>query len=465
MSPHDDIDRRSALQLFGSIGALGTIGTGLSLSGMGAATNSAEESQRSPTVAWEHTYSKGPIAPTNDLDGLDAVTTTDSGYCFAGTAKDLYRDPGNQHRMYLLWTDEAGEPQHEQLYGDDQSVLHGMAAGDDGTLLVGSRTPQDDEAETKAMAILVDGDREVRWRHESPEDSTFGAAFTDATWTGDGYVVAGQTTNGGLLAVGLTPAGDTEWVTTLNSNSLDEAAVAVVPGVNDGYVILESYGVSLALVKLNDDGDPVWQYDRKVADQITGGDMVVADAGYTFVGSGPRDGERVDVVVGSVAPDGSERWTESYDPEADAEYGHGIVATPSGYAVAGRTGTSDRDGEDSDGLLLTLAPEGTRSVATTLGGSEQAQSTAGIATTDDGYVLAGRAGAGDDPSAYLCKVTLESAPGDGDDGATETPTPADDPDSGSGPETATPDQPAESSTPTEAPTDEEDEDEDDCTID
>ena len=429
MSPTDDIDRRLALKLLGGVGVLGTVGTGVSLAQAGSETgsdgsDSNDESdgsgEQSPMVAWRHTYENDPRDPPTLVDGLVAAATTADGYLFAGNARDRFRDPGNKRRMYLLWTDEAGEAQRMGLYGDGAAVLNGMIEADDGYLLVGSRTPKD-SSDQRALAVKVGSDHEQQWRYEyDPEDGS-DAAFADATVTDGGYVVSGHTSDGELVLAHLAADGTEEWVTTYDGNSLDEESVAVVPSVDGGFVVLEQYGVSVALVKFSDDGEAVWEYNRKVAGQITGGDMVAVEDGYTFVGTGPRGGDRVDVVLESVAPDGSSRWEQSYDAAGREEYGFGLVTTDDGYAVAGLAGTGDRDGQDRDAALLTTDRDGTLRTFTTVGDANLSQSAAGIAATDDGYVLAGRADDDTqdptDPSSFLCKLTTG---GDVDDDAGET---------------------------------------------
>ncbi len=136
-------------------------------------------------VVWEHTYG------TDDSErGHDVIATRDGGYIVAGFAGNGPPDK----QMYVVKTNSAGILQWEQRLGNDvfdaaNAVVEAPAGG---YVLVGSN----DELKQELMELTVvgiDGAGVVQWRKEHGRRNTYDFAFDIATWTHNGYVIAGVT--------------------------------------------------------------------------------------------------------------------------------------------------------------------------------------------------------------------------------------------------------------------------------
>lgn len=209
------------------------------------------------------------------------------------------------------------------------------------------------------------------------------------------------------------PILDTFWKKTLGGSGKDQSN-AIIPTADGGYMmagytdsndgeVTSSHGGGDAwIVKLSSSGGITWQktlggtgYDRAYS-------VVAApDGGYAFAGqTTSTDGDvtglhgaQPDMWVVKLDNSGNILWQKTLGGTRD-DIAYSLVATPDGgYAVVGRTLSSDGDATgshgDADVLVVKLNGNGDVIWKKVIGGSAQDVGFSIITTSDDGYIVTG----------------------------------------------------------------------------
>ncbi|MDA3907938.1 MAG: hypothetical protein PF437_02510 [Sulfurimonas sp.] len=304
---------------------------------------------------WSGAYGGGGV------DEANAVVLVEDGFMLAGTTRSF----GNRiQNLYLAKISKTGKLIWQNGYysdKDDYYVGKDMVKISENNVLI---TGHEDhvkffnaEVNFYLNAIDTDGQRNGIKRYGEGEEKS-----NSIISVSDGYVIAGETDTWGN-------------------------------GAKDSYVI-----------KINKDGDRVWHnafgwsYDE-VANQI----IQTKDGGYVLVGTTDSDHRnQKDVFVVKINKDGNGVWQYHYGSKENEE-GKGIVETEDGYVITGYT--KDTKSYNSDVYLLKIDKQGNLVWHRHYGGDRDDEGNA-ISKVKDGFVVTGYVSSKDSNSKdlYLIKV-------------------------------------------------------------
>lgn len=432
--------RRQLLGLLGA-GGITAIGAGLIITGAhvsptndGDGNESADGDQRPDepsalSADWDATYGDGPSAFSAAVGRRDVASLRSGGE----TAANGTDDSSNATDANASAGNESGAD--GTTNGDENE----SGTGDDGadTLVVGGvRSPDQDAGE--GWLVGVEGPETTAF--EATYDADQGERAFDAIEcvlpAADGWVIVGWThvpsPDGADApdrklpwATGVDGTGASQWFRTYERSAVESYRDVLrdgVPTPDGGYLLA---GVTLGssfddtrhgdgwLVKLSSEGELDWErtYSPNGASRTTWSDDARYDAfttvravgeGYLLAGAattdGPSDSNPTDGWVVAVDPDGTRRWSETY--EYAGETGSGgtdlaiadVRATGDGFLAVGTAGSYEyvrslRENRLSgDGWLAGLDGEGSLQW-------EQSVADAALRTTADagdaGRIVAG----------------------------------------------------------------------------
>jgi len=287
---------------------------------------------------WSGAYGGG------STDEANAVVPVQDGFMLTGTTSSF----GNRvENIYLAKISKTGKLIWQKGYysdKDDYYVAKDMVKISEDNLLIAGHEDHvkffDAEVNFYLNAINTDGQRNGIKRYGNGEEKS-----NSIISVSDGYVMAGETDTWGN-------------------------------GAKDSYV-----------VKINKDGDRVWHnafgwsYDE-VANQI----IQTKDGGYIIVGTTDSDHRnQKDVFVVKMDKDGNKVWQYHYGSK-EHEEGRGIVETEDGYVITGYT--KDTKSYNSDVYLLKIDKNGNIVWHRHYGGDRDDEGNA-IAKVKDGFIITG----------------------------------------------------------------------------
>lgn len=304
---------------------------------------------------WSGAYGGGGV------DEANAVVEIKDGFMLAGTTRSF----GNRiQSLYLAKISKTGNLRSQKGYysdKDDYYVGKDMVKINENNLLIAGHEDHvkffNSEVNFYLNAINTDGQRNGIKRYGEGEERSNSIISVN-----DGYVIAGETDTWGN-------------------------------GAKDSYVI-----------KINKDGDKIWHnafgwtYDE-VANQI----IQTKDGGYITVGTTDSDHRnQKDVFVVKIDKDGNKVWQYHYGSK-EHEEGRGIVETEDGYVITGYT--KDTRSYNSDVYLLKIDKQGNIVWHRHYGGEGDDEGNA-IAKVKDGFVVTGyiTSKANNSKDLYLLKV-------------------------------------------------------------
>lgn len=218
-----------------------------------------------------------------------------------------------------------------------------------------------------------------------------------ASPTPDGKTPAGECTSAGVatfptVQTPLTPTGSSNiaWFRSIHPTGFSQAALAVVPAHDSGYVVTGTSGKDMWLLAVTEAGQTAWTRRVGGRRRDTGhGIARTDDGGYVVVGTTESyAGEGADTWLVKVNATGQVVWNRTLGPESSG--GHAVEQTDDdGFIVSGRSGTVTK--VDSRGMIEWTTRGPTRGVFT---GVTQ--------TTDGGFAVAGhRSGFAGDNSIVM----------------------------------------------------------------
>ncbi len=150
----------------------------------------------------------------------------------------------------------------------------------------------------------------------------------------------------------------------------DEARSIAVDAAGNSYVTGASFNnnnfnLDIVTIKYSPSGTPLWQqtYDGGVNDNDEGREIVVDNAGNSYVTGYSRGANAQDIIVIKYDPNGTELWHQSYNGQASAlDDGYAIAIDPSGNVYAG--GITTTNGFDFDAVVIKYNSAGTQQWAT-----------------------------------------------------------------------------------------------------
>jgi hypothetical protein len=287
---------------------------------------------------WSGAYGGGGV------DEANAVVAVKDGFMLAGTTRSF----GNRiQSLYLAKISKTGNLRSQEGYYSDKDDYYAgkdmVKISEDNLLIAGHEDHVkffDSEVNFYLNAINTNGQRNGIKRYGEGEEKS-----NSIISVSDGYVIAGETDTWGN-------------------------------GAKDSYVI-----------KINKDGDRIWHNAFGwTYDEVTNQIIQTKDGGYITVGTTDSDHRnQKDVFVVKINKDGNKVWQYHYGSK-EHEEGRGIVETEDGYVITGYT--KDTKSYNSDVYLLKIDKQG-NIVWHRHYGEERDDEGNAIAKVKDGFVITG----------------------------------------------------------------------------
>lgn len=255
----------------------------------------------------------------NDV-GWSVCQTTDGGYAIAGyTVTGWWDVEGDFKEVYLVKTDEDGNEEWSQTFGDEEmtAIGHSVEQTSDGGFIIGGRIGPGRKIQnnTTSDAYLLKTDESglELW------SQTYGGAYFDGAYS------VQQTTDGGFIFSGLFTGAN---------------------GLSDVY-----------LVKTNANGNEEWSqiYGNNDAQSYGRSVLQTADGGYIIGGTGDND-----MILIKVTEMGEQEWLQNFGTADTTEACNAAVQSNDGcYFILGTIGTTwGNDGQSEAYLVKTCGETG-----------------------------------------------------------------------------------------------------------
>lgn len=388
-----------------------------------------------PSIEWESNYGG------SERDYLRSIIrTNDNGYVMAGWSEssdgDVNQNNG-QGDYWIVKLNDKGEIVWENNYGGTKNEYTWSIAptDDNGYVLAGwSGSSDGDVSNNKGMSdywiVKLDANGAIQKEVNLGGSSIEHARSIIQTDDG-GYVVAGYSkssdgdvgnNNGGGLysdywVVKLDPNLSVEWEKNIGG-SKDERLKSIIQTKDGGYAMTgwsgsdndvegSKGGRDFYTVKLNSSGELQWKknhggskgdYAESIIQTDDGG---FAIAGYSKSSDGDVSDNKgeCDYWVVKLDNNGALEWDKNYGG-SDNDFAYSIIQTnDGGYAVAGKSESSDGDINDNKGnndyWFAKLDKHGSIEWQDNFGGSENDNLESIIQTNDGNLVLAGYSNSSD----------------------------------------------------------------------
>ena len=268
--------------------------------------------------------------------------TNDGGYIVAGKVTDFY---GGNADAWIIKLDYYGNIEWQKIYEgkEDDHVYAIVQTGDGG--YIASGCTRNYGSYQDAWIIKLDSMGNIQWEKTYGGESTESAFDIIQSSHGD-YIVAGQTKFSGQAwpdawVFKLNSAGDILWQKAYRGAGTDYIhSIKETPGGE--YVIrgsTQSFGAGstdIWLLKLDADGNVIWQKTYGTADQDEGWPFdVTKDGGIIIAGSinGMNNGDMVAIKLDS---NGNIVWQRAFDYEGMRNWFSGVLQTDDGgYVFSG----------------------------------------------------------------------------------------------------------------------------------
>jgi hypothetical protein len=254
---------------------------------------------------WSRTYG-GPL--DEYVGGIEG--TPDGGYILGGNLvdpDDVIADPGaagyggfeGRSNLYLLKVDAEGDEIWSRHYESQDNVLAsgGVQTPDGGFLALATITyypdPDDD-----ILLIKLDGEGNEVWSRTWEEGITYAYGLIP---TSDGnYLISasyrpledGEEGKSDFLFLKVDPGGEEIWRSVFGDPDLIDYGHVLAGAPDGGYVAVAertpdryTWEADLALVKIDGDGQPLWQQTWPAAHTMLSGILPLSDGGYLIAGS------------------------------------------------------------------------------------------------------------------------------------------------------------------------------------
>ncbi len=318
----------------------------------------------------------------------------DGGYALAGHTRShgvFDRD------AWILRLDANGKVVWQQVLGGPMTEkVFGIAATDDGHVVIAGKTYSAGEGGSDALIARFDADGDLMWQKIYGGEHNDGARAIAPLAEG-GFIVAGS--KGGaadddLWVIALNDDGDKRWERTYGSDG-EEGAVSVVQSADGGFGVagytqrpgLKSF--DNWVIRLDASGEMLWQRHFARGVFSAGTAISAAPEGGLFVAGisqkrTPRDSRSW---VIRLAHDGATLW-KRLSQNAGSNEAWGAASTPDGGVVVVSAAQYGGLGE-SDARLVRFAPDGEILWTRIVGRRTWTRPTAVITTNDGGILVTG----------------------------------------------------------------------------
>jgi len=308
--------------------------------------------------------------------------------------------------MYSLVVLIACKATGERTYGGPQNQnATAIRPTADGGAVVAGYTAFGTAGGTDAYLLKLDDEGEVEW---SLTDG--GAGFdrgADVVPAADGgYFFATSTESEGpgdpenfgsyrnVKLLKVDGAGRVVWQQIYGEEGPD--SVAAMTPTADGGVALAGFtqnaadGPAALVLRYSSEGALRWvtKLEDELPNSIANGVAALADGSLVIAGSTMPQGQRPDAFVARLDDAGTVVWTDSFGSERSEQF-ESVRATRDGGAIAaGYRSDAWPERQNTDGIVVKYAADGSAEWAGTYGGDENDEAAA-IAEVDDGYVFTG----------------------------------------------------------------------------
>ena len=259
---------------------------------------------------WSRTFDGG-----NNERCYAIVQTSDGGFAMAGYA-EVYL---HGFDFYLVKTDENGRGQWSRRYitQSHDKCYDLIQTNDGGFLLVGATTVLPENRIVCIYVVKVDEEGEVEWTRHIQEGTGDTCYKVIQARNGD-YLLAGVYRNRfqgcsfeRMCLIRLDNKGDINWIQRYEVSGV--RANTVVQTQDDGFILAGNRtGPYLSYIKVDADGELVWQHDYRTIS--IGYDIIqVAAGGYAIAGRSEANG----YLLMKIDEEGDEEWVWTYGAVSD----------------------------------------------------------------------------------------------------------------------------------------------------
>ncbi len=318
---------------------------------------------------WSKTYDTGGAS--------SIIQTNDGGFMIAGANRT--RLPTAVFTMYnyttlLVKTDDSGEAEWTKTYPGTNGVEWVMQTTDSGYILLGRNV-------YSGWLSKTDSQGNLEWNRTIDLQQVMGFTVTeDGSYIIAGYVENPSTAYNYALILKYSANGDLLWQKTFQGNIINVAATVILQSSDSrSYYVAGSWNMSFWFVKLNSDGNVVWNQTYSYQDASGVSPLTfhsiaqTKDNGYILSGT---DGRYAWLV--KTDSEGNEDWHQRYDFVAFIS----AITSDSGYVAFTNT---EMFKTDTLGNVQCSEFYNSTDPAST-------QAYSGIVTNDGGFAVAGSLG-------------------------------------------------------------------------
>jgi len=363
-----------------------------------------------------------------DGDGAGSVReTADGGFIIGGSTTLLGEEFSD---ATIIKMDKYGQIEWSQVYGDDdwsESFSETIPTADGGYIAVGSEANSDDREPPDLWIVKTDASGTKIWDKSFGDDENDSAS--DVIQTSDGgYIIAGsfqhdtsQRSDDDAYVIKIDSNGNTLWEKTYGGVDGGEGAASIKATRDGNFVFIgstSSYSTGGAsdfdfyLVKINADGDVLWEKTFGGSDWEKAGSMLVDDDG-SFLMAGwtasPEFGAVAsEIFLAKADAAGNELWYKLYGWEHKDSAAEIIKAENGGYLIVGSTERYyDEPFETwrSDLYVIKTDASGNEQWSKTYGGLHEDGASCVRRVSDGGYIISGHTKSySKDNDIYLLKI-------------------------------------------------------------
>ena len=278
-----------------------------------------------------------------DDDEANALTVYGKDLVFLGSTESYGND--NVSYYFVRITSDGDVLWQKTYYRGERDYYYGTGIVADGDALVLSGTEKHLKflsTKVNPLLVKVDGKGNMLWRsYVYGKDEDFANAIIT---TDEGYLMAGKTETYGhgdfdAYMVMMSKEGKKLWFTTFGGDD-DETAEDVLK-TKDGYVLVgstDSFGLNYTdvyVVKTDKNGKKLWEhsYGGRYDDEAFAV-TAAPDGGYVIAGRTKTRRNGYDLYLIKVDKNGNLVWERMYGNDED-DTARDIVATDDGYLIVG----------------------------------------------------------------------------------------------------------------------------------
>jgi len=299
-------------------------------------------------------------------ESVNSIITSGDGYIIVGHTNSYDEGKG----LYVIKINKKGNRVWEKAYAHQGPWTWGsIAEGDDGCYLIAVTADVSEEEwsyDTDIQLVKINRNGKLLWsRYYGVRGGDKNDWATSCTSSGDGcFIIVGSTFVGDdpdLYVLKVNADGDVVWEKSYGGEGVDTARAII--GSDDGFIIggtTTSYGeddpqtgIDAYLLKIDRMGEMVWDksYPTETGDVVKA--ITSTGDGYLLVGKTVSNGwEGTDILVMKVDKNGEPEWRRTYGGENWDEAISIQVSVYGGYIISGGTDRSWTPGEKTTGIYV-----------------------------------------------------------------------------------------------------------------